>query len=299
MLSIVIVNWNTGRRLLACLQSLAVLPEKNLIKKIWVVDNNSSDTSLTDSLVLSVGVPIEFIPLKKNIGFAGANNIALRKIPADGFTHVLLLNPDTEVKPGALGSLLTVFTSKPRAGIVGPKLLNPDGSIQPSVRRFPTLAVFIWLFLKLARVWPRLPFWKRYIRVTFDYSQPQSVEQVMGAAFLIRDAVLKTVGRLDENFWIWFEEVDYCKRVKAAGWEVWYQPAAMIVHYEGVSFNQLIGVRRTVPFLNSAMYYVTKHHSILARLILSLFYSVAVLLSLPASIVHYFFKRKNYAQLSA
>ncbi len=299
MLSIVIVNWNTGKRLAACLLSLTHLPDKALIQKVWVVDNNSSDRSLEEAAAIDTGALTEFIRLPKNIGFARANNVALQKIQAAGLTHVLLLNPDTEVKAGAIRTLLTVLDSQARAGIVGPKLLNVDGSVQASVRRFPTLAVFLWLFLKLSRLWTNLPFWKRYMQTDFNYERSQRVDQVMGAAFLIRDEVLKSIGFLDENFWIWFEEVDYCKRAKAAGWEVWYQPAGEIVHYGGVSFNQLLGVRRTVPFLNSAMYYVTKHHSILARFILSLFYSVAVLLSLPASIVHYFFKRKNYARLNA
>lgn len=299
MLSIVIVNWNTGKRLAACLFSLAHLPDKALIQKIWVVDNNSSDTSLEEAKAVDTGVLTEFISLPKNGGFARANNVALRKIQAAGLTHVFLLNPDTEVRAGAIRTLLTLLDSQARAGIVGPKLLNVDGSIQPSVRRFPTLTVFLWLFLKLSRLWVRIPFWKRYMETDFDYERSQRVDQVMGAAFLIRDEALTTIGLLDENFWIWFEEVDYCKRARAAGWEVWFQPVAEVVHYGGVSFNQLLGARRTVPFLNSAMYYVTKHHSILARLILSLFYSVAVLLSLPASIFHYFFKRKNYAHLNA
>lgn len=299
MVSIVIVNWNTGKRLAACLRSLEALPDKAFIQKIWVIDNHSSDSSLEEAQRLETGRPVAFERLPRNVGFARANNVALRQIQATGLTHVLLLNPDTEVQPGAIQTLLSLLTDQVRAGIVGPKLKNTDGSVQASVRRFPSLTVFLWLFLKLSRVWTSVPFWRHYMAVDFDYERSQRVEQVMGAAFLIRDAVLNSIGLLDENFWIWFEEVDYCKRAHAAGWEVWYQPAAEVVHYGGVSFNQLVGLRRTVPFLNSAMYYVTKHHSILTRLILSLFYSIGVLLSLPASLIHYFFKRKNYARLEA
>lgn len=297
MVSIIIVNWNTGKRLAACLRSLSALPDKALIQKIWVVDNNSRDTSLEEAMGVETGIPVAFERLPKNAGFARANNVALKQIQASGLTHVLMLNPDTEVQAGAIQTLLSVLDEQVRAGVVGPKLKNTDSSIQASVRRFPSLMVFLWLFLKLSRLWTSLPFWRRYMQTDFNYGYSQRVDQVMGAAFLIRDVLLKTVGLLDENFWIWFEEVDYCKRAAAAGWEVWYQPAAEVIHYGGVSFNQLVGLRRTVPFLNSAMYYVTKHHSILTRLILSLFYSIAVLLSLPASIVHYFFRRKNYARL--
>jgi len=225
----------------------------------------------------------------------------LRKIIAAGATHVWLLNPDTEVQPGALAQLENTLGNEPKAGIVGPRLLNPDDSLQPSVRCFPTLTVFIWLFLKLSRLWTRLPFWRRYMMTAFDYDRPQSVDQVMGAAFLIRDELLgeRGIGLLDENFWIWFEEVDYCKRARQAGWTVRYEPGAEVIHYGGVSFNQLIGLRRTIPFLNSALYYVTRHHSIMARLILSLLYPVALLLTLPASAVHYFFRRRNHARLNA
>lgn len=299
MVSVIIVNWNTGQRLAGCLRALAALPDKALIKKVWIVDNNSRDDSIELATDTATGLPLEVMRLPKNVGFARANNLALRQLQDSGLTHALLLNPDTEIQAGAIQTLLAVLDSQPRAGIVGPRLRNSDGSTQASVRRFPTLAVFLWLFLKFGRWWTNLPFWRRYMVYDFDYSRSQRVEQIMGAAFLIRDEVLRSVGLLDENFWIWFEEVDYCRRAQTEGWEVWYQPAAEVRHYGGVSFNQLLGIRRTVPFLNSAMYYVTKHHSILARLVLSLFYSLAVLLAVPASAAHYFWKRKNYARLQA
>jgi N-acetylglucosaminyl-diphospho-decaprenol L-rhamnosyltransferase len=296
MVSIVIVNWNTGDKLLACLRSLATLPEKSLINHIFVVDNNSTDDSLERTRALAFEIPIEYMRLPKNIGFAAANNRALRALD-NTVDHVLLLNPDTEVTPYALKAMLQVLQEKPEVGIVGPKLLNSDGSLQPSVRSFPTLLTMIWMFLKLPRLLPQTRFWQRYVRSDFNYRRGQAVDQLMGAAFLIRGALLdpeyaRGVGLLDELFWIWFEEVDYCKRAKQKGWFVWYTPEAEVMHHGAVSFNQRVGIRRSVPLLNSALYYAYKHFDKLSFLLLCLLWPIGVLLALPASFFHLYLRHR-------
>lgn len=296
MLSIVIVNWNTGRRLAECLASIARLPEKNEIKQIFVIDNHSSDDSVQLARESAKGLVVQFKILETNVGFAAANNVALREM-AEEDGHVLLLNPDTEVKPGALTTLLSELNTYARAGIIGPQLLNPDGSVQSSVRAFPGFFVFVWLFLKLHYVLPFVGFWKRYLQTNFNYAQSQAVDQVMGAAFLIRDEVLKKVGLLDERFWIWFEEVDYCKRVKDAGWEVRYVSPALIIHYGAVSFNQLVGLKRSLPFIKSSLHYAKKHLGLLAYVVLFAFGAGALLLALPSSLAHLVLRSKNKARL--
>lgn len=266
MLSIIIVNWNTGALLAGCLRSLTALPESEraLIKKIVVVDNASTDDSLSQAEAAATNLPIDFLKLDENKGFAAANNEALAYLAKGEVTHALLLNPDTEVLSGALMALHEELQRRPEAGVVGPKLLNTDRSLQPSVRRFPTRLI-LWLFiLKLNRLFSGASFWKHYMAADFDYHKAQTVDQVMGAAMFIRDALLQKgnrrfVGYLDTAMQWWFDDVDYCKRTRDRGWEIWYTPRAQIIHHGGASFNKLSSWPRMLRFNRSALRYAQKH----------------------------------------
>ncbi len=308
--SIVIVNWNAGRLLSECLQSLERLPEKKLIQQVVVVDNNSSDDSVEWAKTErgdAVGVQLRqapnrlthFIQLNDNAGFARANNIGITFIlkHSGRDNHVLLLNPDTAVQPGAVAEMVRTLEANPETAVVGPKLLDATGQHQPSVRLFPTLAIFVFLFLKLHRLWPHFALWRHYMQADFNYAREAKVDQVMGAACLIRNSAWRDVGMLDEGFWIWFEEVDYCKRVKARGGEVVYTPNAVVKHHGAASFNQLVGLRRSFPFIQSALRYARKHLGFAAYLILLLLAPLALLLSLPASLVHVARRRQNRQRL--
>lgn len=285
--TVIIVNWNTGRLLKECLESLAVLPEieKGMISEVTVLDNASADDSFSQAKSVEIGVPTTMMGLHKNIGFAAANNMAIRQ-RRDKQSHALLLNPDTKVKGGAIAAGLKEFENNPKTGVVGLHLLNPDGTTQPSVRRLPTLGPFIFLFLKLRRFFPQAPAWCRYMYAGFDYSQRQAVEQVMGAVFFIRQGLWEKVGLLDEKFWVWFEEVDFCQRTKQAGWDVVYTPAGEVVHYQAASFSQWVGLKRTVPFLNSGLRYARKHLSLFSWLVLLLLWPLAVIVAVPATLWH-------------
>src|SRR3989344_3915538 len=188
-ITIIIVNWNTGKLLTQCLESLAVLPEKDLISEVTIVDNYSSDDSYIQAKRIDIGVPTSFVRLPKNVGFAAANNIAIRQRRDKG-SHVLLLNPDTQVKAGAIAAGLHELEHTERAGVVGIKLINIDGTIQQSVRRLPTLPVFLFFFLKLHRLFPDSSLWHKYMQHAFEYEKKASVEQVMGAAFFINQKLL-------------------------------------------------------------------------------------------------------------
>lgn len=300
-IAVIIVNWNTGKLLTECLESLIKLPEKHLISRVIVVDNGSSDASLTDAQE-AVGdnkLPISYISLRENVGFAEGNNTAIKDLKTDGpfDDHILLLNPDTEVKPGALKAMADVLERHQNAGIIGPKLLNADGSHQPSVRHFPTLGIFVLQFLKIHRLLPQLAVWRTYLAEDFDYKKETAVDQVMGAAFLIRDRVITDVGVLDPSFWVWFEEVDYCKRAYAAGWEVWYTPEAEVVHHGGVSFNQLVGFKKAWPWISSSLNYAFKHLGFGTGLTLSLLTPVALVLTIPSMIWHLVARKTNSKKL--
>ena len=285
--SIIIVNWNTGELLANCLRSLMLLPERSLIEHVVVADNASRDDSLKRAeRTIDGWKAVSFISLEQNVRFARANTIGLDSLEVKG-RHILLLNPDTEMRPGSLKAMVEKLHGNHQVGIVGPKLFNSDGSVQASVRGFPTFTVLAGMFLKFHRLLPGLSLWRRYFASDFDYSREQPVEQVMGACFLIRDELFVDVGSLDEGFWIWFEEVDYCKRAHQAGWTVLYTPAGEVIHHGGVSFHQLFGFKKSWPFIRSALYYARKHFASWKVLVLYTLLPFAVLLILPSGLVHF------------
>jgi len=282
--AIIIVNWNTGPLLANCLRSLEQLPEaeRALIDHVWVIDNASADDSMAraEAAVKHRLLPMTFIVNKENRGFAGANNQALEKITPDKPVHALLLNPDTEVRPGALAAMLDVFGRHSEVGIVGPRLVNPDGSHQGSVRPFPQFPDFLLYMLKLGR------FIQSLQEGAFDYSRPGYADQVMGAAFLIHYQVLRDIGVLDDGFFTLFEEVDYALRAKEKGWRTYYTPAATIMHVRAASFKQLVGWKKSLPWLKSSLHYAQKHLPAWQVAILYAMVPVTLALMLPASLKH-------------
>ncbi len=261
-LSVVIVSWNVRKLLQECLESIFRLPATEQPRKVFVVDNASMDG--TAAMVRERFPQVQLIANSDNRGFAGANNQAMQ---ASEGLPVLLLNPDTLVPPGAFPRMLQALTDHPRAGIVGPKLLNADGSLQPSVRRLPTPTVLVAIALKFSHWWPSFPPLRRYMAVELDYTAEQPVGQVMGAAFLIRTDVIRQIGLMDDGFHIWFEEVDYCKRAADAGWETWFVPSAAITHLGGGSFNQLPSLAKQRVWAASVLRYSRKHFSRLATVL--------------------------------
>lgn len=255
-LSILIVNWNTRDLVISCINSiLENAPDFDY--EIIVVDNYSQDGS-ADALVNLFGhdKKIRVIQSLRNLGFAKGNNLAYDNSSGE---YILLLNPDTEVRPEALQSLVEYLESHPTAGVVGPQLRNPDGTLQPSVRRFPGIWSSMIVFSGLHRfLRPH-----RYLMDDFSYEETADVDQVMGAALLTRRSIIKEFGGfLDEKFWLWYEEVDFCKRVKAAGYQIKYYPKAIIMHQGAQSFSQMDVFARKRAAARSLTYYFGKHGSL-------------------------------------
>jgi N-acetylglucosaminyl-diphospho-decaprenol L-rhamnosyltransferase len=228
-LSVIVVNWNTCRLLEACLRSVDAA-RQDLAVEVLVVDNGSSDGSVE---LVRKGFPSdELIANAGNRGYAAANNQGVER--ARG-RYLLLLNSDTEVDTAALRTLVAYADDHPEAGVIGPKLLNPDGSLQPSGGRFPTPVSTVASLLGLHRLTGR----PRY-GTERNYSVPAEVDEVSGAAMLIRREVVAQVGGLDEGFAWGYEDVDYCLRVRRAGWRVQYVPDARVMHHWG-------GTQRLAP----------------------------------------------------
>lgn len=247
-LSVIVVNWNTRGLLEACLSSVEAA-RGNLALDTWVVDNGSSDGS--DDLVRQRFPGVELIANASNRGYAAANNQAIQQ--ARG-RYLLLLNSDAEVEPAALTALVAYGDAHPRAGVIGPKLLNPDGSLQPSGGRFPTPGSTVASLLGLHRLTGR----PRY-GTQRDYAVPAEVDEVSGAAMLIRREVIGQVGGLDEGFAWGYEDVDFCLRAHRAGWQLHYAPDARVIHQWGGS-QRLAPAATVLKAIAGRKRYFEKHY---------------------------------------
>lgn len=234
-LSVVVVSWNTRELLKQCLTTLYTeLNQHNIIAEVIVVDNNSADGSA--DLVRAQFPQATLIANGDNKGFGRANNQAFAIAQGE---YVLLLNPDTEVIPNAIKTLLEFMGQHPQAGIVAPQLINCDGSIQRSCREFPTLSNMFYELSGLSRLFPKVNRFRRYKMLDFAHTTAKEVDQPEGACLLIRCRVLDKVGWFDEKFFMLFEEVDLCYRVKKSGWQIWFTPEAKIIHHFGQSIKQV------------------------------------------------------------
>jgi len=195
--------------------------------------------------------------MKKNLGFAKANNIGIRQAQGD---YIILLNPDAVATAGSFTKLIGFLRNQPKIAAIGPRLLNADLSWQPSCRSFPTAGALAAMFLKIPHFFPNMKTYRTYLMKDFTYEAATKVDQIMGACMVIPRNVMDYVGLLDEKYWIWFEEVDWCRRAKEGGLEVWFAPVAEIIHYGGVSFKQaFMPVRKEWRFMRSALRYARKH----------------------------------------
>lgn len=232
-LSVIIVSWNTQSLLRRCLETLK--DELSGIEhEVYVVDNASADGSAP--MVAKEHAWVHLLANRENRGFAAANNQALALATGQ---YLLLLNPDTEVLPGSLHTLVQFLDEHSDAGVVAPQLLNSDGSIQRSCRQFPTFAGMLYELLGLSRLFPGRAQFRQYKMLDWNHDDERQVDQPEGACLLTRRAVIDEVGALDEGFFMLFEEVDWCYRVKKAGWQIWFTPSAQIVHHYGQSINQV------------------------------------------------------------
>jgi len=223
-LSIIIVNWNTRNLLVQCLNSIYQTVE-TVEMEVWVVDNGSTDGS--DAAAVERFPETKFVQNKVNVGFAKANNQALNTAAG---RYYLLLNPDTQVSKGAVEKLISFMDAHPEAGGAGAQLINSDGSKQNSIANFPSLATELLNKSLLRWLFPR-----QFPGKERNYSESVEVDSVIGACMMVRREVLAQVGLLDEDYFLFLEETDWCYRMKRAGWKVYHVPQAEVYHFQGKS----------------------------------------------------------------
>ena len=252
-ISIIIVSWNVRELLLACLAALPAAVGDAFSYEVIVVDNASEDGTV--DAVRTQFPEVRIIANAENLGFTGGNNQGLAL--ARG-RFLFLLNPDTLPQPGSIAHLARFLAAHPDVGMVGPRLWYGDGSPQPNRRRFPTLATLFAESTIIQHYFPGLRLFQRYIMADRPEDEPQEVDWLVGAALMARRAVYEQIGGLDEGFFMYSEEMDWCKRAKDAGWRIAYEPAAEIIHYEGKSSEQAVA-RRDIFFFSSRVRYAQKH----------------------------------------
>jgi N-acetylglucosaminyl-diphospho-decaprenol L-rhamnosyltransferase len=258
-LSIVIVNWNTRDLLEQCLRSVFMHPPQGDFE-VWVVDNASNDGSR--EMVQERFPSVHLLANNNNPGFAHANNQAIRQTCGK---YILLLNPDTVVLPGALERLVKFMDETPDAGGAGSRLLNPDRTLQVSCYPRPTLFREFWRMFHLDAIHHL----GTYPMRQWSLETNQEVDVLMGACLILRCETFTQVGYLDEDYFIYSEEVDLCYRVQQAGWRLYWVPQAQVIHYGGQS-TQLVAQEMFLRLYQGKVLYFRKHYGGLAAQIYKL-----------------------------
>lgn len=257
-LSVIIVSWQTKEKLKANLQAL-FNSQGDFTYEVFVIDNNSSDGSV--SMVQRDFPQVHLIANLENLGFAKANNQAVVKSQGD---YILLLNPDMLVGSDTLFQALSWAKNNQQAVVSGFKLVDQNKNIIKQVRKFPTLLDQLAVVLKIPHLIPSVL--DKYLVKSFNYDKAAKVDSIRGAFFLInkkrwQEISGETLPLLDERYFIWFEEVDFCKQVYEKGGEVWYSPAAVCLDYVGFSFNQ-VNIRKKQSYVRDSMLkYFKKWHN--------------------------------------
>ncbi len=272
-LSVVIVSWKVRDKLRNNLNAL-FKSQGDFKFEVLVVDNNSEDGSV--EMIKNEFPEVVLIENSDNRGFAAANNQAIKISQGD---YVLLLNPDMQVEGDTLSKVLGWSKNNPQATVTGCKLVSSSGEIVKQVRRFPKLADQLAVTLKLPHFFPGII--NKYLYSDFDYTREAKVDSIRGAFFLINKSAYKKISGedlplLDERYFIWFEEVDFCRLVYKLGGEVWYTPIASCLDYVGQSFKQVNRGQTQKYFSDSMIKYFQKWETKFSASVLKIVWKIVL-----------------------
>ena len=265
-LGIIIVNWNTCALLQRCLQTVFA-SEGDFTYDVVVVDNASDDGS--HQMVAEQFPQAQLIASNENLGYPAGNNLGLRllgfhgagQVNDDAPRYALLLNPDTELPPDALYNMVKFMDENPRIGVAGPKLILPDGSLDKACRRgFPTPMVSFYHYSGLAKLFPNNERFGRYNMTFADIDDTLEIDSVVGAYMQIRKEAIHQVGIMDEIFFMYAEDLDWCYRIKEAGWQIWYYADVTVYHVKRAASRK--SPKAQFEFWRAMLIFYRKHYRV-------------------------------------
>lgn len=258
-IAVIIVSWNVRQYLADCLRSVfADLQASNLSGEVWVVDNHSTDGTI--EMVHNLFPQVHLIANDHNPGFGAANNQGMRAGANHNPRYYFLLNPDTVVRPKAMGKMVQFLDSHPSAGMCGARLVYGDGRFQHSAYAFPHLAQLIFDLFPIPDRLYETRINGRYPRRLYNPdSTPFQVDHPLGATMMVRADVAEATNGFDEEFFLYCEELDWCWRIRQAGWEIYTVPAAEVVHFGGESTSQ-IKAKSLVDLWTSREQFYRRHY---------------------------------------
>lgn len=251
MIDIVIVNWNSGKYLANCVQSIFTSINQNLLGSIFVIDNNSSDHSIDQVLFHQ---KIKLVKNESNFGFAKACNQGFKLCSSN---YILLLNPDAELLEGSLSKCLSFMDEHPEIDVCGCQLLNDHNEISKSCARFPTPARIFYDATGLSKLSPKI-FTPSTLMTDWDHKSSRFVNQVMGAFMFMRKDVFEKAGYFDERFFVYFEELDFSKTLMENGGKIYFNASIQAKH-AGEGTTRSVKSYRLFLFLRSRILYAKKH----------------------------------------
>ena len=299
-LGIVIVNWNTHDLLRDCLRSVYA-SRGGLAFQVCVVDNASADGSA--AMVRAEFPQAQLIESETNVGYPAGNNLGLRALGfgpglTTGPRYALLLNPDTVLPENALAEMLAYMDARPTCGIVGPKLVLPNGELDLACRRsFPTPEVSFYRMIGLSRLFPRSPRFGRYNLTYLSPDVETEVDSVVGAFMMVRREASAQAGLMDEAFFMYGEDLDWAFAIKQAGWEVRYNPAVTVLHVKRAASRR--SRRAQIAFEESMLIFYYKHYAAVTPPLLGALVVLGIRLKLAWTLLRERFARRNLAAASA
>jgi GT2 family glycosyltransferase len=288
-LSIIIVNWNTRDLLTRCLQSV-YNTTSSLDFEVIVVDNASTDGS--QDMVRQEFPDVSLIANTENLGFAKANNQAIR---CSQGRYILLLNSDAFVRENTIEQMVAFMDVHPEAGMAGCKLLYEDGRLQPSCTTFPTLFTEFCIATRLAKLFPKSPLFGKYRMTYWDFDDVREVDVILGAFMLARITAIDEVGLMDEGYFMYSEEVDWCYRFKEKGWKIFFYPGVEAVHLLGGSTRR-VQVEMLVQMYRSRIEFFRKYYGKRSATLLKVLVGFHCLLRIGPGVWFYFLADDPYVR---
>lgn len=284
--SVIIVNWNTKRHLLQCVNSL-ISSQSNCAQEIIVVDNASCDGSV--GAIAGKFPEVKLIKNKENLGFSRANNIGIR---ASTGRYLCLINSDVVVLNGCIEKLMEFMDKNLSLGIAGPRILNPDRTLQISCRHFPSIWNNLCQSLGLNYLFPKSALFSEPFMKYWAHDAERGVDVLSGCFWMVRRKAIDEVGLLDEDFFIYGEDMDWCKRFHEAAWDVVFYPEAEAIHFGGASSSNS-PIRFNVEMQKADLQYWRKHHGKSGELIYWMIIFVRQLVRMPVFALMYVFRARN------